>query len=131
RRAVGSSVVAERRTLTPDARIERAFDAFAEGAYLVRGERAGRPQRMHACPPERLVDVDVAQPRDGPLVEQRSLDRGLAVGEAAGERLRRERTAERLAAEALCEVGVECVGLHEQPCAEAPDVAVDDLRAVV
>ena len=37
---------------------------------------------MKLRPPERLVDVDVPEPGDGALVEQRSLQRGATAGQA-------------------------------------------------
>ena len=64
-----------------------------EAAKLVRVELTRRPERMEPRAPERLVDVDVPEPRNRPLIEKRRLERGLAPLEASTERPGRERAA--------------------------------------
>ena len=81
--------------------------------------------------PERLVDVDVPEPGQRPLVEQRGLQRGAATFQPLAQALRREGCDERLLAEARAEVRLELARLEQQPGAEAPDIAVGDLAAVV
>ena len=48
---------------------------------------------------QRLADIDVAEPRDKPLVEQRGFQRRLLAGEEAAEHGAVERRAERLDAD--------------------------------
>src|SRR3954452_7446982 len=81
--------------------------------------------------PERLVGVDVPDAGDRALVEERRLDRRLPLLQARRQRRRREGGAERLLAEPRIEVRVELVRLEQQPGAEAADVAIGDVRAVV
>ena len=94
--------------------------------HLVGVERVRGPQRVHARAPERLVGVDVADARDRALVEQRRLHRRSPVREALREVPWLVRLAERLAADAGVDVRLDLVGLEQEPCAEAPDVAVGD-----
>ena len=107
--------------------------AIARGArvQLVGVELAGGPQRVDARAPERLVDVDVPEAGERALVEQRGLDRRFAVREPRGEHLRRKGAPERLGAETRREIGVELARLEQQPRAEAPDVAIGNVRSVV
>jgi hypothetical protein len=86
---------------------------------------------MYLRPPESLVDVDVAQSRDGALIEERSLDRRAAAFEPLTEAARGERALERLDAEAPVEVRLELAGLQQLPRAEASNVAIAEVRAVV
>ena len=58
-------------------------------------------QRRNAGAIQRLADIDIAEPRDQSLVEQRGLDRGGLALEARGKPFRREGRAQRLDAEAL------------------------------
>src|SRR5262249_47288015 len=95
-RTVRLSVVAQRGSLALYACFERALDSFAERLHLVGPELASRRQRVDPRAPERLVDVDVPEAGQRPLVEQGSLHGSFAIGELRGERLRRERAAERL-----------------------------------
>ena len=93
-------VVAQARALPRDAGAERSTDRLREPRELVGVERAGLAQRVQLRAPQRLVDVDVPQPRDGALVEQRRLERGTAVRQSLAESFRREATLEGLDAEA-------------------------------
>ena len=86
---------------------------------------------MDPRPPERFVGVDVSHARERPLVEQRRLDRRASVAQSLGEPTGREGACERLAADARREVRLQLVSLDYEPRAEPPDVAVDDVRAVV
>ncbi len=65
--------------------------------HLVRRQRVGGAQRVEACPPQRLVGVDVADAGDERLVQQQRLEprrapaqplRQLGGGEGRGQRLR-------------------------------------------
>ena len=86
---------------------------------------------MDSCEPEGFVGVDVPDPGHRPLVEERRLDRSAATLEPAAERRRREGSLERLAADPGGEVVVELAGLEQEPRAEAPHVAIGDVRPVV
>ena len=86
---------------------------------------------MHFRAPERLVDIDVPEPRDRALVEQRRLDRSAASLEPLREAARRERALERLAPEPLREVPVDVFGLEQVPGTEAAYVTIGDVRPVV
>ena len=52
-------------------------------------------------------------------------------GEPRGELLRAERRIERLGPDARVEIRIELPGLEQEPGAEAPDVAVGDVRSIV
>ncbi len=86
---------------------------------------------MDAGAPERLVRIDVPQPGQRPLVEERRLDRSAPAREPCGEGLRREAALERLLAEAGVEIRLHLAGLEQEPGAEPAHVAVRDVRAVV
>src|SRR5438105_7460254 len=107
-----------------EARLELLTNAAMDPRHLVQGQLAGRPQRVDARPPERLVHVDVPHPGERALVEEGGLDRGASSVQALGEPLRRERRGERLAAYARLEVRRQVLRLEEEPGAEAPDVAI-------
>ena len=98
---------------------------------LVEVERRGRGERMDARPPQRLVGVDVPDPRDRALVEEHRLHRRPPSGELLREMLHPVRALERLPPHPRVDVRVCFVGLEEEPGAEAPDVTVRDVRAVV
>src|SRR3954467_12146685 len=86
---------------------------------------------MDTRAPERLVDVDVPEAGERPLVEESRLDRRLSIREPCRERLRRERPPQRLAPETRAQVRIELARLDEEPRAEASDVAVNDFGPVV
>ena len=71
----GLAVVAQRRALTRDPRVERLAHAPVKRLSSRRLERAGDPQRVEPRAPERLVGVDVPDAGDRALVEQRRLQR--------------------------------------------------------
>ncbi len=81
--------------------------------------------------PERLVGVDVPEPRDRALVEDRRFHRGLPPGEPACQKGGREPSPERLRTVLDREVPLGCLVIEQQPRAEAPDVAVRDPRSIV
>ena len=114
-----------------DAGLQRPADASVHRTQLVCRQLPGRPQRVDASVPERLVGVDVPDACDRPLVEDRRLDRRAATGQARRKGLRRESRLERLDPDSLREVGVELLGLEQQPRAEPPDVPVGDVRSVI
>jgi hypothetical protein len=82
-------------------------------------------------PPERLVDVDVPEPCNRSLIEERGLDGCASPFELGGEAARSERALEWLQAEPLLEVGLQLAGLEQLPCPEAPNVSIGDVRSVV
>ena len=85
---------------------------------------------MQAADPERLVDVDVAEPRDPALIEQRRLQRCASPFEPVPELGGGERP-ERLRAEPRLEVRMQLTTLEELPRPEATDVAIRDVRSIV
>ena len=99
--------------------------------HLVGVERVRGPERVHACTPKRLIRIDVADARDRALVEQRRLDRRTPVREALREVSRLVCRTEWLTADSGVDVGLDLVGLEQEPRAEAPDVTVGDARAVI
>src|SRR6266540_1441707 len=130
-RAVGCAVVAQRRALAGDPRLERAADSAVERAELGRLQRSGRPQRLDARPPERLVRVDVPQPGHGALVEDGRLDGGAPVAQALSEEAGREGGSERLRAVLDREIRLELTRLEQQPGSEPAHVAIGDVRRIV
>ena len=94
-------------------------------------ELAGRAERVDARAPERLVGVDVPEPRDRALVEQRALDRRAAPCEPLRQPRGGEARPERLDAEPDAQVRIELAGLEQPPRAEAAHVAVGEPAAVV
>ena len=66
-----------------------------------RGERACEPHRRDAGAEQRLAGIDIADPGDQPLIEQRRLDRGGFAFEPAREPFGGEGGAQRLDAETL------------------------------
>ena len=86
---------------------------------------------MDARAPERFVGVDVPDAGDGALVEDRRLDRRPPLAQPLAEVLRAVGLVERLASDARVDVGVHLGRLEQEPRAEAPDVAVGDVRSVV
>src|SRR4029079_9065707 len=97
--SAGVRAITEVCALAADAEAQRPPDALAQATDLVGGELACGPQRMDPRVPERLVRVDVSEPGDGPLVEERGLERRLPAGQALREVGGREPASERLRAE--------------------------------
>ena len=102
-----------------------------ETAQLGAIEAGRAAKRIEPRAPQRLVDVDVPHPRERPLVEQRSLERGAATRQALPEPGCREERIERLVADPSTEVGLRLFSLEEQPGTEAPNVPVRNVRSVV
>src|SRR5205807_7105872 len=73
--AVRGPVVAERRSLSLYADLERPPDASSHGGDPVGVEAAGGAERTNARVPERLAGVEVSEPRHRALVEERRLHR--------------------------------------------------------
>ena len=104
-RAVGAAMIAQRRAAGLDRVVEHRLDGVDQRARRARSARRdGRrwwrlALRRQQCAMQRLADIDVAEPRDDALIEQRRLQAGVL----AGARLRQhggvERVAERLGAE--------------------------------
>ena len=86
---------------------------------------------MELRPPECFVDIDVSEPGDGALIEERRFDRRAAALEPPTEPSRRERSLERFDAQSLVEIVVELAGLEQLPRTEPADVAIRDIRSVV
>jgi hypothetical protein len=79
----------------------------------------------------RLVHVDVSHPRERALVEERRLDRRAPPRETLAEPSRGEEGVERLLSDTRYEVRLELARLEQEPRAEAPYVAVGDIRSVI
>src|SRR5919106_774838 len=86
---------------------------------------------MERRAPQRLVGVDVPEPRDDPLVEQNGLDRRAPGRQPRGEPVRREAGTERLGAVLPGEEWIQLGVLEDEPRPEATDVAVREPRPVV
>src|SRR5215218_4197630 len=136
-RAVGLGVVAQRRAAGLDGlaqhRADLACEAMGALARLAGGgrERARRRFRMQPRPEQRLADIDVAEPGDQALVEERRLERRPLAPEQAGDRLAGELIAERLEPEiAEMRRGLELGPGHEVHQPEPARVVVGDARAV-
>src|SRR5262249_41038126 len=103
--AVGALVVAQRRAASRDRVVERRFDGVDQrrGALVRRTvaqrQRRSLTARRQPGAVERLADIDIAEPGDHALVEQRRFQTRVLA--AAGLRQHRgvERVAERLGAE--------------------------------
>jgi hypothetical protein len=128
--AVRRAVVAQRRPLARDPRPQRVADTAMQRTQLVVVQPARRTQRMDARAPEGFVGVDVPDAGEAALVEDRRLHGRAPAGEGLGEASCRERRSQRLAAKAGVEVRLDLVRLGQEPCAEAADVAVDNVRSV-
>ena len=86
---------------------------------------------MEAREPQRLVDVDVPEPRHRPLVEERRLYGRLAVFQPPGEEAGGKAPLERLGTDLDREVRLELPRLEQEPRAEAPDIPIADVRSIV
>ena len=85
---------------------------------LVGVQALRRTEGMDPRAPERLVDVDVPEPGNRALVEQRGLDRRVAFLERRGECPRAEAAIQWLRAQPGVEVRVDLARLQEQPGTE-------------
>jgi hypothetical protein len=127
--AVDVAEVVDRRAARVDAVEQRREDRVAQRLVLRSRERTGGPQRVNPRAVQGLVGVDVADPRDAPLVEQEGLDRGAAPPRERVQVRGGETRVERLDAEASREELVERGGPeHELAGPEAP--RVDDHEAL-
>jgi hypothetical protein len=131
RAAVRRPVVAERRSLSRDAALERAADASVDGPSLAFVEGARRRVRVEACEPERFVDVDVPEPRDRSLVQECRLHGRLPLGEPLTQEAGGEALSQGLRAVLHREVRLELARLEKEPGSEAPDIPVGDVRSIV
>ncbi len=129
--AVRRRVIAEARALPFDSRLQRILDRTCQPGELVLFEGPGGMQRVDLRPPERLVHVDVPEPSDRSLIEERGLDRCASAFELLTESSRRERSPERLDPEPVLEVRLEFACLEQLPRAESPNVSIRNIRAVV
>jgi hypothetical protein len=128
---VRSGVVAQAGALPLDAGSQDVLDRAGQAREFTFLKRPCRTKRVELRPPERLVDVDVAEARDCSLIEERSLDRCPAAFQSPREPGRCERAPERLDPESLFEVGLEVFLLEQLPGAESTDIAIRDVRTVV
>jgi len=110
--AIRRRVIAQARPLPLDSRLERVLDRPCQPRELVLAEHAGRAKRVDLRPPESLVHVNVPEPGDGSLIEQRGLDRRAPACELGGEAAGREAAIERLDSEPFLEVRLELAGLE-------------------
>src|SRR5207253_10824767 len=131
RPAVRERIVPEGGALASDSRLESGADAAGQTAQLVPVEAFGGAQRMDLRAPKRLVHVDVSHAGERALVEEGRLDGRPPCGKALAESRGGEERVEWLLADANVEVGLELARLEQQPGAEAPDVAVRDVRSVI
>jgi len=129
--AVRRGVIAQARALPFDSRLQHVLDRTCQPGELVLVERPGGTQRVDLRAPERLVDVDVPEPRDCALVEERGLDGCASPFELSAETASGERAVEWLRPQALLEVGLQLADLEQLPRAEAPNVSIRDVRSVV
>lgn len=83
--AVGVVEVAEGAAFVLQGAAEDALDAARQAGDVGWAERVGGSERMNGGVEEGLIDVNVAQAGDQPLVEQGVLDRSGGAGKAAGE----------------------------------------------
>jgi hypothetical protein len=111
--------------------LERRADSAVQPAKLVSVETGRRSQRVEPRPPQRLVDVDIPHPRERALVEESRFQRRTTTFEAFAEAGSREESVERLVPHPCCEVRLRLSRLEQKPGAEAPHIAVRDIRAVV
>src|SRR4051812_13153889 len=93
--AGGLAVIAQRRAAGLDRLVQHSVNCldqpfcmigrFAAGGTLglLRRQRRRKPPRRQMRPEQRLADIDIAEPGDDALVEQRSLQAGLPVGAGA------------------------------------------------
>jgi hypothetical protein len=128
---IRSRVVAETRALPLHAGSESVLDRPGQPCELAFSKRPRRAKRMQLRAPQRFVDVDVPEPGDRSLIEERSLDRRAAAFESLSEPARCERPLERLDAQSFFEVRLELTGLEQLPRAEPADVSICDIRFVV
>jgi hypothetical protein len=81
--------------------------------------------------PERLVGIDVPDPGKATLVEEHGFHRRAAADERFSQPPGGERRGKRLRSDACVEVRRDLTRLEKQPCSEAPDISIDDVRSVV
>ena len=105
--------------------------ARVQPAQLAAVEALRRPQRMDARAPERLVDVDVPEPGERALVEERRLDRRAPLRRRSPSRAAVKSASSGSSPSRVARYGVELARLEQEPGAEAADVAVGDVRSVV
>ena len=112
--AVGEPVVAQRRAAGLDRFVEHRLDARRPDVRRVRSARRSGRDRRSPAPRrqpraiERLADINIAEPGDDALVQQRRLEACLLAPAGAGQHGGVECIAERLGAESLEQrIGVE------------------------
>ncbi len=127
----GVAVVVDRRAAMRKAGLERIDDPVAQLLGVLEAHRAGGRERVQVGAEERLVGVDVADPRDLGLVEQKRLQRCPPAGRELEQQLRRQVAAQRLDPEPGGEVGVELGLRQDDGVAKAPWVGEPELRAVI
>src|SRR6185437_738768 len=82
----GLAMVTQRRAAGSDRLIEHRMDGADQPPRMIGGpglsgrERRGQSSRRQLRPEQRFADIDVAEPCDHALVEQRRLEAGLPVG---------------------------------------------------
>src|SRR5579883_868424 len=136
-RAVRLAMVAQGRAAGGDGLFEHGANGARQrmrlgaGRAALQSDRAGRAFRGQPGPVQGFADIDVAEPGDEALVEQRRLERPFAAGEQAGKRGAVQIVAERLETEPFERRGVARLVERLDPHrAEAARIVVDDARAV-
>src|SRR5215207_137839 len=109
-----------------DPAVKRPTDRLVQPGDLVRLQTVRRSARMDPGAVQRLVDVDIAQPRYHALIEQRLLDRDPATLQASAKVVARELvSAGSLGSKLECpQRGLDIISRHQTPPAELPDIAV-------
>src|SRR6185437_1043282 len=64
------AIVAKRAPAMTNRAAQRRLDCGGELFHFIIAQLIGWLQWMNACLKERLIDVDISQPRDQPLIEQ-------------------------------------------------------------
>ncbi len=93
---VRPSIVAERRPPRRNRVCQHRADRCHQRFHLLRPDIPGQPERRDPCPPERLANIDVAEPCHHPLVEQNRLYRRDPTGKPPCETWAVKPVAERL-----------------------------------
>src|SRR4051812_4888030 len=132
-RAIHLSVVAQGRASGLHGFIENVADDGGQlrrlAGRLARGGRegAGMGLRVQTGAKQRLAYIDVAEPGDEPLIEERRLQRGSLAPEQAGDGLAGHFVAERFDPHPLeMAAGLDLRAWHQIHEAEAPGVVVGD-----
>jgi hypothetical protein len=124
-RAIGPGIIAQGRAAGRHRLGQDGADDHGEALGLGRGDARGGSRRQQARAVERLADIDIAEPGDQPLIEQRGLEWRFFTGEALCDQRAVERIAERLDAEiAKQRMRLKPVAADQRHEAKAADVII-------